>query len=845
MSDTSIFGLDPDQLNQLFSLGTEGEDEPGAETKQTEPSQPGKGTGPADSPSFAATLESSLEQVGQCIGPYRLVSVLGEGGMGIVYLADQTAPVRRRVALKVIKPGMDTKRVIARFEAERQALALLDHPNIAQIYEAGTTDSGRPYFVMEHVKGLTLTDYCDRHKLGIEERLHLFQQVCLAVQHAHQKGIIHRDLKPSNILVSAENDLPTPKIIDFGVAKAMSQPLTERTLFTEDSHLLGTPEYMSPEQAEMVNEDIDTRSDIYSLGVLLYVLLAGILPYDSKTFRAGGLEHIRKIIRDTDPKTPSTRLTKLGEDAQKLAECRRTEVRTLANRLHRELEWIPLKAMRKDRAERYRSASEMADDIENYLKGAPLIAGPPTATYRLRKALCTHRPFVTGLAAVLVVLLAGTVVSAIFAWHARQQAKNAQAVADFLGDDILGSVVPSELKGRELTLRYVLDVASGKLEGQFRNQPLVEASIRLKLGLAYRGQGEPGDAELHLRRAMDIYREELGETHPETMAATDNLAWVYLDRGQYAKAAALLVDAFSAVRRRYGNEDKRTLSLTNVLATTYKDLGRYDEAARLFSQAAEIGLRVLGKKQNLTLFLIGNLGQTYEEEGRYQEAEREYLRMLRLSEGTWDEENQWRLAYDCFLARTYTAQGRYEEAESLFMTAVDRTNRIWAEESLVTLRCLAGLAHLRACQHRYNEAEPLFADVLEVASRKLGDDHMYTLRFKNSMADMYLAQGRYDDAELTFLQALEAGRQVLGEDHPDVLTSKQGLGMAFLAKAHYPEAEPLLLDAFNGRKKRLGLRLPRTLESTRGLACLYESWPKPDEAAKWRAKLAETKVTEE
>jgi len=336
------------------------------------------------------SLPDSPEELGTLIGRYKLLSVLGEGGCGIVYLAEQQRPLRRRVAVKVIKPGMDSKQVISRFEAERQALALLDHPNIARVFDAGATEKGRPYFVMEYVKGESITEYCDRKKLNTEQRLELFIQVCEAIQHAHQKGIIHRDIKPSNILVSLDGDKAVPKVIDFGVAKAIGQPLTERTLFTEQGQLVGTPEYMSPEQAELTSQDIDTRSDIYSLGVLLYELLTGILPFEPQTLRAAAFDEILRVIREDDPPRPSTRLLALGKEATPVAVSRRTDVKTLAKRLGKELEWIPLKAMRKERDRRYKTASELADDIRNYLNGNPLIAGPESVAYRARKFARKH-----------------------------------------------------------------------------------------------------------------------------------------------------------------------------------------------------------------------------------------------------------------------------------------------------------------------------------------------------------------------------------------------------------------------------------------------------------------------
>ena len=363
---------------------------------------------------------SSIEGPGTRIGRYELLELIGEGGMGLVYLAEQKEPVRRKVVLKVIKPGMDSKQVVARFEAERQALAVLDHPNIAHVFDAGTTETGRPYFVMEYVKGMSITRYCDEHRLNIEQRLRLFEQVCEGVQHAHQKGIIHRDLKPSNILVSVHGDRAVPKIIDFGIAKAITQPLTEKTFVTFQGQLLGTPEYMSPEQVDLATQDIDTRSDIYSLGVVLYELLAGVLPFEEDSFGRAGLAEIQRTIREEEPASPSIRLTRLGEKAKTIAESRGTQVVPLTRRLHRELEWIPLKAMRKDRCRRYKSASDMADDIRNYLNGNPLIAGPETAMYRVQKFVRKHAGSVATVALVAVAIVLGLVVSMAMYWRSER-----------------------------------------------------------------------------------------------------------------------------------------------------------------------------------------------------------------------------------------------------------------------------------------------------------------------------------------------------------------------------------------------------------------------------------------
>ena len=332
------------------------------------------------------------------------------------------------MALKIIKPGMDSKQVIARFEAEQQALALLDHPNIAHVFDAGTTQDGHPYFAMEYVRGIPITEHCDKNKLTIDERLKLFQSVCQAVQHAHQKGIIHRDIKPSNILVQVQGQDAVAKVIDFGVAKALGRPLTDRTVFTEQGQLIGTPEYMSPEQAEMAERDIDTRTDVYSLGVVLYELLTGALPFDPDTLRSAAIGEIQRIIRDEEPPKPSTRLSSLGEEATKIAQSRRTDVATLARRLYKELEWIPMMAMRKERERRYRSAADLGQDIENYVNGDPLIAGPESVAYRAKKFARKHTAFIASVAAILAVLLAALVVSTMMYFGA-EQAREKESIA--------------------------------------------------------------------------------------------------------------------------------------------------------------------------------------------------------------------------------------------------------------------------------------------------------------------------------------------------------------------------------------------------------------------------------
>jgi serine/threonine protein kinase/thioredoxin-like negative regulator of GroEL len=812
----SAFGADPEQINKLLAW-------PLDEDMEQAPT---------------ASLHSFVEGPGSQVGRYRLLSVLGEGGMGIVYLAEQKEPIRRQVALKVIKPGMDSKRVIARFEAERQALALLDHPNIANVYDAGMTEDGRPYFVMEYVKGLHITEHCDHHKLTIEDRLNLFRQVCHAVHHAHQKGLIHRDIKPSNILVSTQDDQVLPKIIDFGVAKAISEPLTERTLVTERGQLFGTPEYMSPEQADMANKDIDTRSDIYSLGVLLYVLLTGVLPFDSDALREGGIEHIRKTIRETDPKTPSTRLTKLGEEARKIAESRRTEVGALAKCLHRELEWIPLKAMRRQRAERYRSASEFADDINDYLNGAPLLAGPPSTVYRLRKFVRRNRLLVTGVMAVVTALTVGLIVSAALYFRAerlRARAERlraeAQLIADFLEDDVLGSATTARVD--EATVGYILDKASMSLEGKFKEKPLIEASIRRTLAKTYRVLGEAQKAEQHMFDAVRIYEHHYGENHRITQNTMSFLAWIYEDQGRYYEMERISTKHLKFKQRVHGVELQQGHM---ALGEAYWHLGKYKEAETMFEKL----LQSLPSNVEQLPFVKCDLACVYTAQGRYKEAEKLFEETLKTA--NWPEgpiSISAQLIFTRALADTYREQGRYDKAEELFKRTLETMRQRLGIKHVRTLNCVYGFVRLYIDQDRYDEAKTLFDEALPIVRERLRSQHPLTLRFVNAYAVLHTKQRQYDQAKILFDEALKCRQSELGNDHPDTLESKNDLAVLYKEQAHYEDAERLLLEALEGRRLKLGDEHPHTLESWNNLIELYEAWGKPEKANEWRAKLAE------
>jgi tetratricopeptide (TPR) repeat protein len=824
----SIFGAEPDRVKRLLAVGAEAHDM--ASEEEVSPT---------------ASVGALMEKPGTRIGRYTLLRILGEGGMGIVYLAQQAEPVKRDVALKVIKPGMDSKRVIARFEAEQQALALMEHPHIARVYDAGLTPSGRPYFVMEHVKGVLITEYCDKHRLTIEERLILFLHVCEAIQYAHQKGIIHRDIKPSNILVTIEDGQAAPKVIDFGVARAISEPLTDQTFHTEQGQLIGTPEYISPEQINLSDQDIDTRTDVYSLGILLYELIAGVLPFDPQTLREHGIDGARKVICEEEPQTPSTKLirTSIAESTES-AQRRRTNLRLLQRKLRGDLDWITLKAMEKDRTRRYASASELAGDIRRHLNHEPVMAGRPSLTYKARRFVRRHRAVVIGLVAVLAVLISGIVVSLFFAFRAERASDEATAVAEFLQEDVFGAIDPYSYGSQQVSVKEILDAASQKVPSKFGNTPLHEASVRKTLGTLYSRVDETRKAEHHLMRSLDIFTRELGRKNLRTVEVMDQLGRLYWGRWRYREAEQYLSDALRSKRLLLGPDHPDTVDAMGWLGWTYSALGRAKEAESLLAEAYETARRTLGNNHTTTLEYMYRYGGALLLCGRYDEAERVLHDAFGLSQEGLIPADPYRVYHTALLGRLYSRSGRYKEVEKMLSTTLATSRDAWGEHSSATCHCVAALAENYARQGLIDEAEALLLDAVD-RGEQTGNPHPeIALETKPYIGFFYLWQRRYHDAKRYVDEALKASLDAYGEEHPITASlCTTALGMVYRGQGRYNEAETQLIKAVEFALHYCGDESVRTADAMHQLAILYQKQKRFTEAERLLLKILNIRRT--
>ncbi len=755
---------------------------------------------------------------GQFIGPYKIVRQLGEGGMGVVYHAQQLQPIRRDVALKVIKPGMDSKQVIARFETERQALAVMEHPNIAHVFDASATSNGRPYFVMELVDGVPITQYCDSRRFSLKERIELFIPVCQAIQHAHQKGIIHRDIKPSNTLVAEHEGKPVPKVIDFGLAKALGHQLADASMMTNTGVVVGTPNYMSPEQADLLRQDVDTRSDVYSLGAVLYELLTGTTPLKQEWLENVPYMDVLQRIREEEPQTPSARLLHSGSSSEAATQ-RHTDPARLPKLLHGELDWITMKALAKDRPRRYETVNALVRDLQRYLAGEPVEAGPPSVKYRLGKFVRRHHLALATLTAFTTLLLAGVMVSTWLAIRASRAEQEARAVNDFLQNDVLAQASaytqagPETKSDPDLKVRTALDRAASRIEGKFARQPSIEASIRQTIGNTYYGLGLYPEAERQVERALELRRQALGETHADTLKTMGSLTQIYGMQAKFVQAESLNVKALQIQRRVLGEEHPETLSSMDNLGSIYRRQGKYAEAETLFTKSLETRRRLSGDENPETLLTMGYLAELYERQGKYSQAEQLSGKVLEVQRRVLGEEHPETLLSTNRLAVMHFRQGQYARAADLFSKVLEVQRRVLGEEHPDTLTTMSNLATMYANLGDYEHAEPLRSKGLEITARVLGEEHPNTLTMMANLGALYRAQGKYPLAESVLTRNLEARQRVLGQEHPDTLSTMSNLATTYFRQGRYSQAEPIAEKVLETRRRVLGTLHPTTTES--------------------------------
>jgi serine/threonine protein kinase len=753
------------------------------------------GNGVADGEATAASRSSVM------IGRYRVLRLLGEGAMGSVFLAEQENP-HRIVALKVIKPGFVNSELLRRFDQEADALGRLQHPGIAQIYEAGTADSGfgpQPYFAMEFIAGWSLLEFAEERHLNSRDRLKLMAKICDAMNHAHQRGIIHRDLKPGNILV---DDAGQPKILDFGVARVTDSD-TEKTRQTDMGQLIGTLAYMSPEQVLADPLELDIRSDVYALGVITYELLAGKLPYDTD---GKALHEIVQSIRETDPVPLSS-----------------------IQRIYRgDVDTIVAKALEKDKARRYASAAELAADIRRYLADEPIEARPPSTSYQLKKFARRNRALVAGAAAVVVVLAAGVVVSTWQAVRARRAEASANAVSDFLQNDLLAQASaanqskPTTKPDPDLKVRTALDRAAERITGKFARQPEVEAAIRDTIGQTYMDLGLYPEARKQLESALALYRRVEGPDNPKTLNAAWRLGVVDEKQGKFAEAEALQSQTSESMRRVLGPDNNDTLKSMTSLGIVYMLQGKYPQAEALFNQILESDRRVLGPEDFQTLRCMHSLGAVYLYEGKYAQAEALYVKILEIDGRVLGPEHPSTLLAMNNLATLYSSQGKYAQAESLYSQILEIDRRVSGPEHPDTLLCINGLAGTYNAEGKYAQAEALYSETVELQRRVLGPEHPSTLSSMYGMAKTYSYEGKYPQAEALLIQTLETRRRVIGPEQPSTLRCASDLAYTYSAEGRYAQAEALLIRNLEVERRVRGPENEDALITLSYIASMYQ-----------------------
>ncbi|HLO42345.1 MAG TPA: serine/threonine-protein kinase [Phycisphaerales bacterium] len=708
---------------------------------------------------------------------FRILEKIGEGGFGAVYRAEQVEPVKRILALKVIKVGMDTRRFVARFESERQTLALMEHPGIARVYEAGATESGRPYFAMELVDGLPITQYLDGKRASIRERLELFIRVCNAVQHAHQKGIIHRDLKPRNVLVTEHDGVATPKVIDFGIARAVGAD-GGMTQMSDAGQPVGTPAYMSPEQAAG-DPDIDTRTDVYSLGVLLYEILTGEPTLPRTVIERSTPAQIIRLVREKSAPRPSQRAGECASDpsSAQIASLRREDSRTLARRLRGDLDWILMCALEHDRARRYESVGLLAEDIARHLNNEPIRAHPPTAMYRLTKFAHRNRLGIAVAAlvvAALIVTSVGLFRSVRSERRARTEAQIASAVNTFLNDDLLAAAAPEEM-GSDVAMREVVETASRRIEGRFADQPEIEAAIRLTLGRTQSRLAQFADATKHLTRAYELRRGLFGEGDARTLEAVQELGQLAYLTEDYERARELFGKAAQGRRGLMGPDHPDTLLSSYWFAVTYGEVGRFAECEPMMTDVYERARRAEGDTAAQTLYYARGLALLYLSWQRPEQALPLFEKTHEQARATLGLRNHLTLLVMTDLSRLLSDLGELDRARSLLSDALEASKTLRGPHHPATLMIMGNLSWVLQKSGQSDRALAMVEQAIEIARRDLPAGHSTTMHLALSMGDILDAKGEFGRAGPLFEEAVRSLTARLGESHPMAMLAKRSL----------------------------------------------------------------------
>jgi len=793
---------------------------------------------------YIAADETNL--AGKNFGNYRAIKQIASGGMGSVYLAERADGVfEQKVALKVVKPGMNSHEIISRFEDERQILARLQHPNIARLLDGGISESGLPYFTMEYVEGKPITDYCDDKNLTIEQRLELFKKVCEAVFYAHQNLVIHRDIKPSNILVKEDG---TVKLLDFGIAKVFEEDEDQKSL-TRTGMRVMTPEYASPEQVR--GEPVSTATDIYSLGLILYQLLTGCPPYEVPTTSALEME---RIICLTDPQKPSTMITKMYSSSsgtkqnispEFISSKRKTTIRRLKKRISGDLDNICLMAIRKEPERRYSSIVQFINDIDNHLTGLPVIARKSTASYRTKKFIQRHKVGVVVIAvSVLIIGILTTFYTIQLAEErdrAQLEAEKSKKVSEFLSG-IFKVSDPEQSRGETITARELLDNGVKKIESELSGQPEVMANMLGVTGNVYKSLGLYDNALVLLNRAYSIYDSLLGSDSPETAKSLNDLAGLNFAMGNYESAIEKYSETVKKRKNIFGDESLETAESMNDLAMVLREEGDYNQSEMLLTNSLSIRKKLLNPESQEVAQSINNLALLKEDMGQYAESKKLFEESLKIKEKAYGKVHPSVTETIGNLAMLLQQMGEYEEATKLFNETLDIDKKLYGDVHPSISTDLYNIASNTALMGNLNEAEKLYSDVLELDKKLLGDEHPYIALDLNNLAGIHSDKGDYKKAEELYKKSLALNKKIYGDVHPEVATSMSNLGVMYERWKKNDLAEPLLKSALDMRIKLLGENHPNVVTSLNIYAALLSSEGKYQQAVEQYRKSLSLRI---